>query len=193
MIFVGLKKTLFVFGITLMVISFSMFGASYAWYAYSSAETTLSGSTIDQTPAVIFAQDNYILANSNMPILDIDRYNYSNINSFNVTFGSNLMKYETAITILLTDINISEELKNVNYKYELLENEKTISTGNFSMIGDNHEIVLVPSKIIDVATYPTTYVYDLLIWLSDDGTDQNYLMNKTFSAKIKVNSAMKRK
>lgn len=176
-----------------MVISFSMFGASYAWYAYSNAETTISGSTIDEAPAVIFAQDNYVLANSNMPILDEDRYSYSNMNSFNITFGSNLTKYDTAITISLTDINISDELKSVNYKYELLENEKTISTGDFSMLGDSHELVIMPSKIIDVITYPTTYVYDLLIWLSDDGTDQNYLMNKTFSAKVKVNSAMKRK
>lgn len=189
----GLKKTLLVYGIMLSIVSSFMFGASYAWYAYSNAESTLFGSTIKEAPAVIFAQDDLINFNSNTPILDEDRYSYGNINSFNITFPEKLSNYDTAISISLSDIIMSEELKSVSYKYELLENGKTLSTGDFSLIGNSTEMVLMPNKIINVTSYPTTYVYDLFIWLSDDGTSQNDLMNKNFSAKVTVNSAMKRK
>ena len=37
-----------------------------------------------------------------------------------------------------------------------------------------------------------TYVYELYIWLSEDKTNQNELMNKQFSAVINVNSAIKK-
>ena len=40
--------------------------------------------------------------------------------------------------------------------------------------------------------YPYTYVYELYIWLSEDDTNQNDLMNKSFGAKIDVNSAVKK-
>lgn len=189
----GLKRLVLVFCITIFVFTFSIFGASYAWYAYSNAETTLFGSTIKEAPTVIFAQTDSIISSINTPIYDFDRYDFSNINSFNVTFGDNLKDYESAISIELYDINMSPELKISNYKYELLENEKVISSGDFSNIGNDTSIVLMPNKIVSIEKYPTTYVYDLFIWLSEDGSDQNHLMNKTFGAKIRVNSAVKKK
>lgn len=189
----GLKRLVLVFCITIFVFTFSIFGASYAWYAYSNAETALFGSTIKEAPTVIFAQTDSIISSINTPIYDFDRYDFSNINSFNVTFGDNLKDYESAISIELYDINMSPELKISNYKYELLENEKVISSGDFSNIGNNTSIVLMPNKIVSIEKYPTTYVYDLFIWLSEDGSDQNHLMNKTFGAKVRVNSAVKKK
>ena len=50
----------------------------------------------------------------------------------------------------------------------------------------------MPMKTITSETYPVTYNYDLFIWLSDDGSNQNELMNKVFSAKVNVNSATKK-
>lgn len=188
-----LKKLILVFCITVFVFMLSIFGVSYAWYAYSNAETTLFGSTIKETPTVIFAQTDAINSDVIAPIYDFDRYSFSNITSFNVTFGENLSNYETAISIELYDINISSELKISNYKYELLENENVIASGDFSNIGNDTSIVLVPNKIVTIDNFPTTYVYDLFIWLSDDGSDQNYLMNKSFSARVRVNSAVKKK
>lgn len=188
-----LKRLVLVFCITIFVFTFSIFGASYAWYAYSNAETTLFGSTIKEAPTVIFAQTDTITSSINTPIYDFDKYNFANINSFNVTFGENLSEYDSAISIELYDINMSPELKTANYKYELLENEVIVASGDFSNIGNVNSIILMPNKIINIDKYPTTYVYDLFIWLSEDGTDQNYLMNKTFGAKVRVNSAVKKK
>ena len=77
-------------------------------------------------------------------------------------------------------------------KYELLQNKKAIASGDFSTIGDLKTIELLPMTIIEPTTYPSTYVYELYIWLSEDETNQNYLMNQFFGAKIDVHSAVKK-
>lgn len=168
-------------------------GVSYGWYAYSNAETKVGGSTLKETPTVIFAQTEYIYSSQTMPIYDEDRYNYANKNSFTVTLGENLKEYQTGIEIQLKDINISEELKIANYKYELLQDGKIISSGDFSNIGSSTVLKLMPMTLMETSTYPRTYTYELYIWLSEDESNQNHLMNKNFGAKIDINSATKKK
>ena len=170
-----------------------MLGSSYAWYSYSNAESTLFSRTLEDKPTVIFAQDDSVVFRTNMPILDVDRYSFANITSFNVTFGEDLVDYDTSLNIILDDIVIDSELINDNFKYELLENGESIASGSFINYDNSGELNIMPTKIILEDKYPKTYVYDLFIWISDDGTDQNYLMEKSFSAKVKVNSAIKRK
>ena len=46
--------------------------------------------------------------------------------------------------------------------------------------------------VLNPEIYPKTYNYELYIWLSDDGSNQNNLMNKGISAKINVVSAVKK-
>ncbi len=127
-----------------------------------------------------------------MPIKDEDRFNYANKNSFNITVGENLKNYEVAIEISLKDVAMANELKIPNYKYELLQDGKLVSSGNFSNIGNANTLKIMPMTKITNVTYPQTYTYELYIWLSDDGTDQNNLMNRGFSAKVNVNSAIKK-
>lgn len=178
--------------VTVSIMFGILLGASYAWYTYSNAESTIKATTKKTIPTVVFAQTEYITATQNMPIYDEDRYKYANKNSFTVTLGENLEGYETGLEIVLNDINISDELKIANYKYELLQNKKIISSGDFSNIGDNTSIKLLPMSIMNPTSYPYTYAYELYIWLSEDETDQNYLMNKNFGAKIDINSAVKK-
>lgn len=187
------KRLIVVLTIAIFVTFSSMLGASYAWYAYENAEISLFGSTIKEAPTVIFSQTEYISTSLNTPIYDEDKENFANINVFTITFGNNLEKYETAISIVLDEIYMEEELKIDNYKYELVQNDQVVASGNFSMLGDNHEIVLLPSTVMEITSFPQTYTYELYIWLSEDGTDQNHLMNKNFSGRIKINSASKKR
>lgn len=178
--------------VTLSLMFGILLGMSYGWYAYSNAESNIKASTIKETPTVVFSQTEYITSTQNMPIYDEDRYKYANKNSFTVTIGENLKEYETGLEIILNDINISDELKISNYKYELLQNKKIISNGDFSSIGSSTSIKLLPMTVMTPDTYPYTYIYELYIWLSEDKTVQNDLMNKKFRAKIEVNSAIKK-
>ena len=178
--------------ITVSIMLGVLMGISYGWYAYSNAESNINASTLKEAPTVVFAQTEYITSTQNMPIYDEDRYRYANKNSFTVTLGENLLEYETGLEIILNNINIANELKIKNYKYELLQNKKVISSGDFSAIGNNTSIKLLPMTIMTPENYPYTYVYELYIWLSEDDTNQNDLMNKSFGAKIDVNSAVKK-
>lgn len=187
------KKLIIILTITITLIFAIMMGVSYGWYAYTNAESTLTASTIKEKPSIIFAQTEYIKLINIAPIYDEDRYNYASKNSFNITIGENLQKYETAIELVLTNIEMDEELKIANYKYELLQDGKVVANGNFENIGFSTSVVLMPMTLIKPSNYPKTYRYELYIWLSEDNTNQNNLMNKKFSAKINVTSATKSK
>lgn len=185
------KRILIVLSITITILMCLMMGVSYGWYAYENAQSTVSGSTIKEAPTVIFSQTEYISSTQTLPILDKDRYNYANKNSFNVTIGENLREYQVGIEISLVNISMSDELKIANYKYELLQDGITIATGNFENL-DVTTIKLMPMTIVNPLGYPQTYTYELYIWLSDDGTNQNNLMNKGFNARVNINSAVKK-
>lgn len=186
------KKIIIILSITVTIMISLMFGVSYGWYAYSNAESRVAGSTIKEAPTVIFSQTEYIYSNQITPIYDEDRYNYANKNSFSITLGTNLELYETGLEISLKDIAISSELKIPNYKYELLQDGNIISSGDFSTIGSATTLTLQPMTLMKPTSYPYTYNYELYIWLSEDETNQNALMNKGFSAKVSVNSAIKK-
>ena len=178
--------------ITISIMFGLLLGVSYGWYAYSNAESNIKATTSKNAPMVVFAQTEYITSTQNLPIYDEDRYKYANKNSFTVTLGENLQEYETGIEISLNDINMSNELKIENYKYELLQNKKVITQGDFSNIGDITSLKLLPMTILEPTDYPSTYMYELYIWLSEDETEQNFLMNKNFSGKIDITSAVKK-
>lgn len=186
------KKIIVILLITITIIIGIMFGVSYGWYAYSNAESKISGTTIKEVPTVIFAQTEYISSSQTMPIYDNDRYNYANKNSFTITINENLKDYQIGIEISLINISMASELKIPNYKYELIQDGVVVSKGDFSSLGQATTLTLLPTTLVNPNTYPQTYTYELLIWLSDDGTNQNNLMNKGFSAKVNVNSALKK-
>lgn len=186
------KKMIILLSVTVSIMFGVLLGISYGWYTYKNAESTIIGSTIQEAPSIVFAQTEYIKTSQNMPIYDEDRYKYGNKNSFTVTFDDKLKNYEVGLEITLNNINIEDELKIENYKYELLENKRVISSGNFSNIAEATSIKLLPLTLKKPTEYPYTYAYELYIWLSEDNTDQNYLMNKKFGAKIDVSSAIKK-
>lgn len=186
------KKNYIVMTLAILAIGFGLIGVTFAWYSYSNAEGRASGSGISEKPSVVFAQTEYMDVSNIMPIMDEDRYNYGESNSFVVTIPSTLEKYEVSIQINLSDINISSELKSSDFKYELLENNTIISSGNFNSLEDN-VLVLLPNTVLNIPSYPYLYNYKLIIWLSDNELDQNNLMNKEFRAKINVVSAVKKR
>ena len=184
---------LIILSITITIFFAIALGTSYAWYAYNNASSGINGKSIEAAPTVIFKETDRILLSENMPIYDEDRYTYANKFSFNITIGDNLKGYDVALEILLDDIAMSNELKIANYKYELMQDGITIQNGDFSLLGDNRNLKIMPRTIYNPDVYPKNYTFDLYIWLSEDESNQNELMNKVFMAKVAVNSAAKKK
>lgn len=186
------KKLLLVLGIAMTITVGVMFGVTYGWYEYSQAQATAKGSTIKEVPTVIFTSDENIYVSKIMPIYDDDRYSYGERNTFTVTIGENLKDYDTGIEIGLTGLRMADELKISDYKYELLQDGVVVSSGDFSNVGMGTNMTIMPMTVLTPTAFPQTYTYELYIWLSENGTNQNNLMNKEFSAKLNVNSAIKK-
>ena len=169
-----------------------MFGVTYGWYEYSNAQVSAKASTLKEAPTVIFTSDENIYVSRIMPIYDDDRYGYGERNTFTITIGDNLKDYDVGIEIGLTNLRIDDELKIEDYKYELLQDGIVVSSGNFSNVGMSTNMNIMPMTIIRPTVFPQTYTYELYIWLSENNTNQNNLMNKVFNAKLNVNSAVKK-
>lgn len=186
------SKLIFILIITISLTITLSFGVSYSWYTYNNAKSSIDASTKKDTPTVSFMGTEYINTSQTMPILDKDRYNYASKNSFTVTLDENLSQYESAIEISLKDIAMDNLLKTENYKYELLQDGGLVSNGNFKNLGSATTLTILPMNLLEPTSYPQTYTYELYIWLSETGENQNELMDKGFSARIEVTSAIKK-
>ena len=99
----------------------------------------------------------------------------------------NLNDYEVAASISLVNIEIDSALKTSDFRYELYfdDGSSPVASGTFADLGTDTSIVLTDMTILDTGTH----TYELRVWLQETGISQNNLMNKSFSAKIKVASA----
>ncbi len=92
------------------------------------------------------------------------------------------------LTISLTDITISDELKDEDFRWGLYNADTAVmlSTGTFKDIGTSTSLTMYRDTIIDATDPDTTKNYILRIWIHEDGTNQNYMQGKSFSAKLTV-------
>lgn len=181
-------KLILIMSISFTIIITGLLGVSYAWYAVSTDATkfnTTTGSAdgID----VVYTQSEFINNSKGVPVKSSSA---GDKNVFSVTVGQELSAYEVGIAISLVEISIAPELKIADFRYELYGDgsSKPIAAGDFSAIGTNTSIDLTDMMILDVGTH----TYELRVWLQDTGVSQNSLMNKSFSAKIKVASAYRK-
>ena len=77
-----------------------------------------------------------------------------------------------------------------NKKWELLKDNTSLANGDFSSIGNNTRINLYTTNLTLGATIPDSY--ELRIWLEETGENQNNLMGKRFSGRIKIDVYLKR-
>ncbi len=188
------KKLIIILSVTILVIVVGILSFSYAWYAFGDASTTFKDvKTADPDIGIVFSQTPHVNTTTGIPISASDVETKADKNSFSIdTTNDKLKGLQIAIEISLVDIKIANELKTSDFKYELLEkvdNEsKKIKEGTGEdFTGD--KLVLKPMSSIEQGK---TYSYELRVWLQDSGKSQNELMEKSFSAKLQVSSAIKK-
>lgn len=187
------RRLLFVLTISVIVIITGLFGFSYAWYYYGNAATSFNVATsnvINPSVDVVYAQSDTINIFTGIPISSDKVADRASHTDFTVYANStSLSGYNVKTEIALSNITIDAALKTSMFKYQLVENvagsENVISTGTGLDFGINTTKVLKTMALINKGT---TYSYTIRIWLQDDDTDQNSLMGKAFSAKVKITS-----
>ena len=178
------KKTLLVI-LTFVTCMFAlMLASSYAWYSYTNGSTTFDVVTNNEDINVTYQTGMYIDTKTALPITKEEIDEYSEKNKFSIDLNSEDLVGKILVDISLVDIKIDQSLKIENFKYDLLYNGTNINSGNFANL-DNNSLKLGTNINIDSITNND---FELRIYILDDGSDQNNLMNKTFSGTIMVNA-----
>ena len=179
------KKTLLVI-LTFIVCMFSlMLASSYAWYSFTKGSTTFDTVTNNEDINVTYTTGMYIDTKTAVPIKKEEIPEYSEKNKFSISLNRDDLVGRILINVSLTNINIDDLLKNENFKYDLLYNEEIIESGNFSQISNKEKFKLANNIILDEIDNND---FELRIYLLDNDSNQNDLMNKTFQGTISINA-----
>ena len=192
------KHMLFVLFVTTSIIFACMLGSSYAYYTLSNGITvTATTGEFDANVSVVFSESEYINLKTGVPINSTDVDKYASASKFTlIPDATKLRGYDVAVKIAISNITIDTELKISDFKYDLKCNDGSSTTTIKSGTGADFT-----STELEIGTLSTqnstfnvskTYNCALRLWLQETGSNQNALMNKSFSGLIKVNSVYRK-
>ena len=132
-----------------------------------------------------------------VPINSTDVDKYASTSKFTlIPDATKLRGYDVAVKISISNITIDTALKISDFKYDLKCNDGSSTTTIKSGTGADFT-----STELEIGTLSTqnstfnvskTYNCALRLWLQETGSNQNALMNKSFSGLIKVNSVYRK-
>lgn len=190
------RKLLIILTFTVTVMVIMLLGTSYAWYQFDNAVTGFNNvqtfeNDLDDL-AIVFTNNNNISTTVGVPILAADVEKFSNKTTFTLTPKADKLEgKEVAFQISLVELNIDSALTNSNdLKWSLVEKignggATTVASGNFRNVTED---TLVIKEMTEIDTFDVTYSYEFRLWLEESGANQNHLMNKNISGKIRVSS-----
>lgn len=192
------KHMLFVLTVTTSIIFACMLGSSYAYYTLSNGTTvTATTGEFDANVSVVFSESEYINLKTGVPINSTDVDKYASASKFTlIPDATKLQGYDVAVKIAISNITIDTALKTSDFKYDLKCNDGRSTTTIKSGTGADFT-----STELEIGTLSTqnstfnvskTYNCALRLWLQETGSNQNALMNKSFSGLIKVNSVYRK-
>lgn len=192
------KHMLFVLTVTTSIIFACMLGSSYAYYTLSNGTTvTATTGEFDANISVVFSESEYINLKTGVPINSTDVDKYASTSKFTlISDATKLRGYDVAVKISISNITIDTALKISDFKYDLKCNDGSSTTTIKSGTGADFT-----STELEIGTLSTqnstfnvskTYNCALRLWLQETGSNQNALMNKSFSGLIKVNSVYRK-
>lgn len=192
------KHMLFVLTVTTSIIFACMLGSSYAYYTLSNGTTvTATTGEFDANISVVFSESEYINLKTGVPINSTAVDKYASASKFTlIPDATKLRGYDVAVKIAISNITIDTALKISDFKYDLKCNDGSSTTTIKSGTGADFT-----STELEIGTLSTqnstfnvskTYNCALRLWLQETGSNQNALMNKSFSGLIKVNSVYRK-
>lgn len=192
------KHMIFVLAITTSIIFACMLGSSYAYYTLTDGTTvTATTGEFDANVSVVFSESEYINLKTGVPISSTEVDKYASTSKFTlVPDATKLQGYDVAVKIAITNITIDSSLKISDFKYDLKCNDgsttTTLKTGTGADFTSTELEIGTLSTQDSTFSVSKTYNCALRLWLQETGSDQNDLMNKSFSGLIKVSSVYRK-
>ena len=131
------------------------------------------------TLSINYIDGEIINFSNSLPLQESQVDKYATKKNFSVTNTGNVDGY---LEVSLTSITIPTELKNENFRWTLYKDNNQIGTGNFSEVTDN-KIVLKNNMALKTGESAD---FAIALWIYDDGSNQNSMLNKSFVASITV-------
>ncbi len=160
---------------------------SYAYFLNTIEEVNSSNQGLNITSGELtmnFTTERYIKTNSASLINDAEITSKADYTSFSVTMPSSSSADSATYNLYLTELNISDNLKNGYVKWALYDGSGSnqIANGNFASATTGTNLTLKNNITISKGN---TNSYRLYIWLSNDpNNNQIDLLNGTLSAKV---------
>lgn len=194
------SKMIFVLTIAASAIFVFMMGSSYAYYTATSTDINVSTGTINNGISVVFTDNNYVNVKTGVPLDDDQVTEYAKANVFSITPNATILSgYDAYVNVSLINVKIDDALKVSDFKYSLIctdgnNSQKTIGSGDGTTITTGTNVSIGDmSTIAGTFNINTTYQCSFRVWIANKAdVSQNDLMNKKFSALLKVNTIMRK-
>ena len=161
-----------------------MLATSYAWYSFSAGSTTFNAVTSDKDVDVRFIKGEYINNILAVPISNSEIDQYSDKHQFIVRTKNNKENNQILLKISLVDIDIDTNLRVESFYVDLYyqgEKVSTVTGNQLSVNGEKTKLLKTVELEDDVDNN-----FEVRVYLLDNGSEQNTLMKKKFSAKIQT-------
>ena len=152
-----------------------MLTTSYAWYSFSSGNTSFDVATNNDDIKVTYKTGMYINTTTAIPITNDEVISKADKNNFGIDLSKEELVGRVLVSVSLVDLEIDKNLKDSSFKYDLVYNDSVVSSGNFSK-ADKNEFMLADSITLESLNNNN---FELRLYVLDNGENQNSLMNKS--------------
>ena len=179
------KKNHKVLIITLAIILVATFAIAYAYF---SSQAKSEPKTITTGLLKIDFVDGALINEADIePIKDSEILTKASKKTF--TIAKNTKSENVYVRIDLTNLEVSDEFRNYDFKWALYEGNTKLTTGNFANLGTDNSINLMNNILLDSTTPKTYYLY---LWIQETNIVQNELQGGRLKGKITVQGEEKK-
>src|SRR5574344_315406 len=173
------KKYLIVI-ISILVVA--VLATTYAFFGATIINTLINATGVTTGKVELTISDTSVNVSSLAPIYNADYKTRAYSKVFTVSNSSDSLSACAKLYLNIT--NISESLKDENFKYAVISSDNHISKGNFSAANTTDDLLIFQSDFIATNSSKT---YTLYIWIgNDDSQNQISMLNTSLTANIVV-------
>ena len=194
------NKIIFILMIAATIIFAGMIGSSYAYYTLTDTSIDITTGNVTNGFSIVFSDNNYVNVKTGVPLNDDQVIESAKANIFSIIPNASALNgYDAYVNVSLINVKIDDALKVSDFKYSLICNdsnsyESTIGSGDGTSLSTGTDVLLGGLNTINGSlNINTSYQCYFRVWIANKAdTSQNELMNKSFSALLKVNTIMRK-
>lgn len=194
------NKIIFILMIAATIIFAGMIGSSYAYYTLTDTSIDVTTGNVTNGFSIVFSDNNYVNVKTGVPLDDDQVIESAKANIFSIIPNASALNgYDAYVNVSLINVRIDDALKVSDFKYSLICNdsnnyESTIGSGDGTSLSTGTDVLLGGLNTINGSlNINTNYQCYFRVWIANKAdTSQNELMNKSFSALLKVNTIMRK-